>query len=127
MSYDYADNSTFMFQQPYNNVGMQNMQRFVEGRRWFHTNMRTGDHNETGNDRNQEAVGLQGPFFNQSTCFGCHINNGRGMAPTVVNQRLDTMAVARSRARRQRTATPAPDVRLGCTDELASLHQRCSN
>ncbi len=72
---------------------MQNMQRFVEGRRWFHTNMRTGDHNETGNDRNQDAVGLQGPRFNQSSCFGCHINNGRGVAPTVVNQRLDTMAV----------------------------------
>lgn len=93
VSYDYADNSTFMFQQPYNNIGMQNMQRFVEGRRWFHTNMRTGDHNETGNDRNQEAVGLQGMFFNQSTCFGCHINNGRGLAPTVVNQRLDSMVV----------------------------------
>jgi CxxC motif-containing protein (DUF1111 family) len=93
VSYDYADNATFMFQQPFNNVGMQNMQRFVEGRRWFHTNMRTGDHNETGNDRNQDAVGLQGKFFNQSTCFGCHINNGRGMAPTVTNQKLDTMVV----------------------------------
>ncbi len=90
VSYDYADNATFIFQQPYNNVGMQNMQRFVEGRRWFHTNMRTGDHNETGNDRNQDAVGLQGMFFNQSTCFGCHINNGRGMAPAVVNQRTRT-------------------------------------
>ncbi|HEY0683310.1 MAG TPA: di-heme oxidoredictase family protein [Steroidobacter sp.] len=93
VSYDYADNSTFIFQQPFNNVGMQNMQRFVEGRRWFHTNMRTGDHNETGNDRNTEAVGLQGMFYNQSTCFGCHINNGRGLAPTVVNQKLDTMVV----------------------------------
>lgn len=93
VSYDYADNSTFIFQQPFNNVGMQNMQRFVEGRRWFHTSMRTGDHNETGNDRNQDAVGLQGMFFNQSTCFGCHINNGRGMAPIVANQRLDTMVV----------------------------------
>jgi CxxC motif-containing protein (DUF1111 family) len=93
VSYDYADNSTFIFQQPFNNVGMQNMQRFVEGRRWFHTNMRTGDHNETGNDRNQDAVGLQGMLFNQSSCFGCHINNGRGLAPTVINQRLDTMAV----------------------------------
>lgn len=93
VSYDYADNSTFMFQQPFNDIGMQNMQRFVEGRRWFHTNMRTGDHNEPGNDRNLDAVGLQGMFYNQSTCFGCHINNGRGFAPTVVNQKLDTMVV----------------------------------
>jgi len=93
VSYDYADNSSFIFQQPFNNVGMQNMQRFVEGRRWFHTNMKTGDHNESNNDRNQDAVGLQGMFFNQSTCFGCHINNGRGWAPTVANQRLDSMVV----------------------------------
>src|SRR6185295_14835589 len=55
--------------------------------------MQTGDHTENGNDRNQAAVGLQGPMFNQSTCFGCHINNGRSLAPTVVNQRIDTMAV----------------------------------
>ena len=93
VSYDYADNATFMFQQPNNQIGMQNMQRFVEGRRWIHTNMWTGDHNEAGNDRNTAAVGLQGAHFNQSTCFGCHINNGRGLAPTTVNQRLDTMAV----------------------------------
>lgn len=93
ISYDYADNSTFIFQQPFNNVGMRNMQRFVEGRRWFHTDMRTGNHNESGNDRNEEAVGLQGRFFNQGTCFGCHINNGRSLAPSVINQKLDTMVV----------------------------------
>jgi len=93
ISYDYADNATFMFQQPALNIGMQNMQRFVEGRRWIHTNMWTGDHNEPGNDRNQKAVGLQGPHFNQSNCFACHINNGRGIAPSTINQRLDTMAV----------------------------------
>jgi len=93
VSYDYADNATFMFQQPNLQIGMQNMQRFVEGRRWVHTNMWTGDHNETGNDRNVDAVGLQGPHFNQSSCFACHIGNGRGLAPSAINQRLDTMAV----------------------------------
>lgn len=93
ISYDYADNSRFIFQQPFNNIGMQNMQRFVEGRRWFHTNMTTGVHTEAGNDRNVAGIGLQGPFFNQSTCFGCHINNGRGLAPVAVNQRIDTLAV----------------------------------
>ena len=49
-----------MFQQPFNNIGMQNMQRFVEGRRLIHTNFSTGDHNEAGNDRYLQAVGLQG-------------------------------------------------------------------
>jgi CxxC motif-containing protein (DUF1111 family) len=93
ISYDYADNSTFMFQQPHTNTGMQNMQRFVEGRRMVHTNFTTGDHNEPGNDRNTAAVGLQGQRFNQSACIACHVNNGRSPAPAAINQRLDTMSV----------------------------------
>jgi CxxC motif-containing protein (DUF1111 family) len=93
VSYDYADNPEFMFQQPDNNIGMQDMNLFVKGRRWFHTYMDTGEHTEEGNDVNADAVGLLGPHFNQKTCFGCHINNGRSLAPTVINQRLDTMAV----------------------------------
>jgi CxxC motif-containing protein (DUF1111 family) len=93
VSYDYADNPEFMFQQPDNNIGMQNMGHFVKGRRWFHTLMDTGTHTETENDVNQDAVGLLGPHYNQKTCFGCHINNARSLAPTVINQRLDTMAV----------------------------------
>jgi CxxC motif-containing protein (DUF1111 family) len=32
-------------------------------------------------------------MFNQSSCFACHINNGRSPAPTVVNQHLDRMAI----------------------------------
>jgi len=93
ISYDYADNATFMFQQPHTTIAMENMQRFVEGRRWIHTNLWTGEHNEADNDRNDAGMQLQGPRFNQSSCFGCHINNGRSAAPTVINQRLDTMAV----------------------------------
>lgn len=93
VSYDYADNPEFMFQQPANNIGMQNMGLFVKGRRWFHTMMDTGEHTEAGNDVNEDGVGLLGPHFNQKTCFGCHINNARSVAPTVINQRLDTMAV----------------------------------
>jgi CxxC motif-containing protein (DUF1111 family) len=93
VSYNYSDNGLFMFQQPQNNVGMQNMQRFVEGRRLIHTSFTTGDHNEAGNDRYTPAVGLQGPRFNQSACIGCHVNNGRSPAPFAVNQKLDAMSV----------------------------------
>lgn len=93
VSYNYSDNALFMFQQPQTNIGMQNMQRFVEGRRLFHTNFTTGDHNEAGNDRYDAAVGLQGPRFNQSSCFACHVNNGRSVAPTAINQKLDSMSV----------------------------------
>jgi len=93
VSYNYSDNGLFMFQQPHNNVGMQNVQRFVEGRRLAHTNFTTGDHNEPGNDRMDAAVGLQGLRFNQSACIACHVNNGRSPAPTALNQKLDTMSV----------------------------------
>jgi len=93
VSYDYADNALFMFQQPHTNVGMQNMQRFVEGRRLIHTNYTTGHHNEPGNDRYLPAVGLQGQRFNQSACIGCHVNNGRSPAPFAVDQLLDSMSV----------------------------------
>ena len=93
LSYDYADNGTFIFQQPHINVGMQDMQRFVEGRRLIHTNFFTGDHNEPGNDRYLPGVALQGPRFNQASCFACHVNNGRSPAPAAANQRLDTMSV----------------------------------
>ncbi|WP_250463187.1 di-heme oxidoredictase family protein [Microbulbifer litoralis] len=93
VSYDYADNASFIFQQPHNNVGMQNIQRFMEGRRWLHTNLWSGEHNEAGNDRNDAGRELQGHHFNQSTCVSCHINNGRSVAPVVANQRLDTMVV----------------------------------
>ena len=93
VSYNYTDNGLFMFQQPHNNVGMQNMQRFVEGRRLVHTNFTTGDHNEPGNDRYTAAVGLQGQRFNQSVCIACHVNNGRSYAPFAPNQLLDSMSV----------------------------------
>lgn len=93
VSYDYADNGLFMFQQPHTNVGMQNMQRFVEGRRLVHTSYTTGNHNEPGNDRYLPAVGLQGQRFNQSACIGCHVNNGRSPAPFAVDQLLDSMSV----------------------------------
>jgi len=93
VSYDYADNGDHMFQQPFANIGPQNMQRFVEGRRLVHTNFTTGMHNEPGNDRYDPAVGLQGQHFNQSACIGCHVNNGRSPAPITAGQRLDKMTV----------------------------------
>jgi mono/diheme cytochrome c family protein len=93
VSYNYTDNGLFMLQQPHNNVGMQNMQRFVEGRRLVHTNFTTDEHNEPGNDRYPAAAGLQGPRFNQSACIACHVNNGRSTAPHALNQQLDSMSV----------------------------------
>jgi CxxC motif-containing protein (DUF1111 family) len=113
VSYDYADNSKFIFQQQQNNVGMQDMQRFVEGRRLFHSNMTTGDHNEPGNDRNTAVVGLQGPMFNQSSCFGCHVNNGRSPAPAALDQHVDRMAVHTAMIDAKGRQLPDPRYGLG--------------
>ena len=107
VSYNYSDNGKFMFQQPFNNIGMQNMQRFVEGRRLVHTNMTTGEHNEIGNDKYLPAVGLQGQQFGQSTCVACHANNGRSPAP-VDKQRLDTMSVRVASTGADGTQLPHP-------------------
>lgn len=93
VSYNYSDNALFMFQQPANNIGMQNIQRFVEGRRLVHASFVNGAHNEPGNDPYLPVAGLQGPRFNQAACIGCHTNNGRSAAPSLLNQKLDTMAV----------------------------------
>ena len=93
VSYNYSDNGSSMFQQPFNHVGMKNMQRFVEGRRLIHTDFTTGAHSEPGNDPYTPAAKLQGTHFNQSMCVACHVNNGRSPAPTRLNQRLDSMSV----------------------------------
>jgi CxxC motif-containing protein (DUF1111 family) len=119
VSYNYSDNAIFMFQQPHLNVGMQNVQRFVEGRRLIHTNFTTGNHNEPGNDRYDAGVGLQGVRFNQSVCIACHVNNGRSPAPTALSQKLDTMSVrvAALNASGQQVAHP----QYGATVQMNAL------
>jgi CxxC motif-containing protein (DUF1111 family) len=93
VSYNYSDNGSSMFQQPFNHIGMQNMQRFVEGRRLVHTDFTTGAHSEPGNEPYAAAARMQGAHFNQSMCAACHVNNGRSPAPSRLNQRLDTMSL----------------------------------
>ena len=111
VSYDYADNGSWIFQQQQNNIGMQNMQRFVEGRQLIHTSMLTGQHTEAGNDPYLPAVGLLGPRFNQTNCFGCHVGNGRSPAPSTVNQRVDSMSVRT--ATHDANGTQLPHARYG--------------
>lgn len=119
LSYDVADNPEFNYQQPFNNIGGQNMQRFVEGRRDFHTSMQTGAHTEAGNDVNIPLIGLQGPHFQQPTCFQCHQNNARSLPPVVINQRLDTMAVFT--AALDGNGNQVPDPTYGVTMLMNSL------
>lgn len=95
ISYNYADEPMRVFQQVANNVGIRNVQRFVEGRRLFHTSFKDGTHSEHDktNPVFTDHIGQQGPRYNQERCIACHVNNGRGAAPEV-GMPLDMMVVA---------------------------------
>src|ERR1039457_2955864 len=58
-------------------------QLFMLGRRLHHTDFTTGAHSETGNPIFTNHVGQAGPMYIQTSCMGCHINNGRGLPPAV--------------------------------------------
>ncbi|WP_343628475.1 di-heme oxidoredictase family protein [Roseateles sp.] len=92
VSYNYSDEGFRMFQQPFNNIGMQNLQRFVEGRRTVHSSFVTGAHAEAGNDPMTSIQNLAGPRFSATACVQCHTNNGRSPAPFALDQRLDKMS-----------------------------------
>jgi CxxC motif-containing protein (DUF1111 family) len=59
----------------------EHVQRFLEGRRLFHTDFATGEHGEAGNPALPEHAGKLGPLFNAASCDGCHDHNGRSTLP----------------------------------------------
>ncbi|AUX20791.1 hypothetical protein SOCEGT47_012650 [Sorangium cellulosum] len=63
------------------NIQQGSIQRFLEGRRLFHTDFATGEHSEGGNPVFDEHAGKAGPLSNQGACVGCHLHNGRGAPP----------------------------------------------
>ncbi|MCK7597745.1 discoidin domain-containing protein [Microbulbifer sp. CAU 1566] len=63
---------------------------FMQGRRVFHTRFDSGVHEEAGNPDFPELANLADGLLVKNSCFGCHINNGRGIAPQN-NQPLDTL------------------------------------
>jgi len=60
------------------NTQHENVQHFLEGRRLFHTNFKTGAHSEAGNPVFTAQMGKAGPLFNTSSCETCHVKNGPG-------------------------------------------------
>jgi len=60
------------------NIQHENVQRFVEGRRLFHTDFTTGKHGESGNRDFVEQRGKAGPLGIATSCEGCHVHNGAG-------------------------------------------------
>jgi CxxC motif-containing protein (DUF1111 family) len=60
------------------NIQHENAQRFVEGRRLFHTDFTTGKHTEAGNPDFTEQRDKAGPLGIAKSCESCHENNGSG-------------------------------------------------
>jgi len=119
VSYNYSDEGFRMFQQPFNNIGMQNLQRFVEGRRTVHSSFITGAHAEAGNDPMTSIQNLAGPRFSATACVQCHTNNGRSPAPFAVDQRMDRMSF--HVAVRGADGAVRPDPRYGSAIQMNAL------
>jgi CxxC motif-containing protein (DUF1111 family) len=60
------------------NTQQENVQNFLEGRRLFHTDFKTGEHSEQGNPAFTAQAGKAGPMLNTTSCENCHIHNGPG-------------------------------------------------
>ena len=109
VSYNYSEEPHRVFQQSANNIGAADMQRFVEGRRLFHTSFLDGKHSESPNVNPVFTAHANqlGERFNEIRCLGCHTLNGRSPAP-VLGAPLNKLAVLVAAASTPTAVTPDP-------------------
>jgi len=112
LPYNYSNEPWQAFKQEATNMGGGNLAQmkaggnaelFMLGRRLVHTDMQTGVHSEIPQNPNNTAdvqtnepfVAMQGkvgPRFYNTSCVGCHFNNGRsiprGIGVTINNQAI---------------------------------------
>ncbi|WGO98094.1 di-heme oxidoredictase family protein [Saccharophagus degradans] len=74
------------------NIQWDTHNEFMQGRRVFHTRMDTGVHEEVGNPDFPELANIADGLMVKNSCLGCHVNNGRGIAPQN-GALLDTLVV----------------------------------
>jgi CxxC motif-containing protein (DUF1111 family) len=112
-SYNYSEEPNRVFQQPVNNIGIADMQRFVEGRRLFHTSFADGRHSESPdiNPVFTAHANQLGARYNQTRCIECHTLNGRSVAATI-GVPLTSMSVLTAAAD-STGAAPKPDATYG--------------
>ena len=112
VSYNYSEEPHRVFQQTVNNIGIADMQRFVEGRRLFHTSFLDGKHSEnpTVNPVFTAHANQLGERFNEVRCLGCHTLNGRSPAADIGTP-LNKFAVLTAAA--SSTAGITPDATYG--------------
>ena len=92
MPYQYDCDTNMFFEQMAPNASPPTGEQFMLGRRLHHTDFTTGAHSEPGNPIFTNHVGQAGPMYIQTSCMGCHINNGRGF-PAAVGQPLSTALI----------------------------------
>ena len=76
------------FKQMAGNLSPINSERFMLGRRIHHTNFQTGVHSEQPNDDFIALKNKLGPDYINHSCIACHTNNGKGMLPNSLNQKM---------------------------------------
>ena len=96
-------------QQAGTNIAGRNIQSFLEGRRYFHTDFLTGAHTEPGNPPLTEEAGKAGPKFQQPACVMCHVNDGKSTPG--LNVPLNNMAVLTADV--SASGSLVPDARFG--------------
>ena len=115
LPYNQSDEPADHFKQTASNISWTNIQPFMLGRRLHHTDFGDGVHAEDGNPIYAEQVGKLGPRYTGRSCFACHVENGRALAPATGASMLKSVVRVGS------TAAGAPDPNLGLVlQELAT-------
>jgi CxxC motif-containing protein (DUF1111 family) len=91
LPYQYSNEPEHRFKQMATNIGPQNAQAFMLGRRLHHTDFGSGAHSEKGNPAFEEQAGKLGPAFVAGSCVACHVNNGRALPPELGKPMLQTV------------------------------------
>lgn len=96
-----------VFKQPLGALLYNDRERFLRGNRVFNANWVPGPR-----PNHDKRDGL-GPVFDNRSCGGCHINNGRGRPPQSREEPADTMIVRISLAPARGEEEPRPHPKYG--------------
>ena len=104
------------FEQMALDIQGENIRAFLQGRRLFHTDFLTGQHTEGGNTLSAAEIAANanhaGPAYNQVSCDGCHLRDGRGLPPDAGSP-MQTMVVKVFGAGSDAHGVPLPDPSYG--------------
>lgn len=109
------------FRREAHNLRWQTLRDFLNGRRLLHSSMVDGQHSEAGNGVLPELVNLARGLNVQNSCVACHVNNGRGPAPSA-GAPLSTMAFKLSSGELDASGRPQPHPLFGSMLQWRSLN-----